>query len=201
MKWHVLIVFLFLISCSQQSALEKGGTDTMLETKRTLAAKPNQTSTQDNIKSHYHFGAGENIRISVYGEPDLSLRAKISPKGLLNFPYIHEVQVIGKTPNMLEKEIQERLKGDYLINPIVTVTIENFRPFFIFGEVQDPNAYEYQPGLNVMKAISMSGGFTDRADRTSIDVRHANSNELIKNVNYNFPITPGDTVIIEQSFF
>ncbi len=67
--------------------------------------------------------------------------------------------------------------------------------------MEDPDGYEYQPRLTVEQAISMAGGFTDRADRGEINIRSGSSDELIEDVELTHPVRPGDTVIVEQSFF
>ncbi len=71
----------------------------------------------------------------------------------------------------------------------------------IAGEVEQPNGYEYQPRLTVEQAIAMAGGFTDRADKGDINIRSGSTLELIEDVELTHPVNPGDTVIVEQSFF
>ncbi len=149
----------------------------------------------------YLLGTGDIIDIIVYGEPDMSMKFKVGKAGVVNFPYIGEVQISGRTPSSIEQEIEERLKGDYLVNPMVTINMEMFRLFYVSGEVTSPNGYEYRPALTVEQAIAIAGGFTDRADRDDINIRHGDSNELIEDVELTYPVRPGDTVIIEQSFF
>ncbi|HAS6165882.1 TPA: polysaccharide export protein [Vibrio vulnificus] len=149
----------------------------------------------------YLLGTGDKIEIIVYGEDDLSMKLKIGKAGLVNFPYIGEVKLTGRTPSEIETEIENRLRGDYLLNPMVTVNLESFRLFYISGEVEQPNGYEYQPRLTVEQAIAMAGGFTDRADKGDINIRSGSTLELIEDVELTHPVNPGDTVIVEQSFF
>lgn len=171
------------------------------------AANEQQASSQQaNPQVHenlddYLLGTGDRIEIIVYGEPDMSMKFKVSKSGVVNFPYIGEVIIAGRTPSAIETEIEERLRGDYLLNPMVTINMEYFRLFYIFGEVTSPNGYEFQPRLTVEQAIAIAGGFTDRADRDDISIRSGATNEVIEDVELTHPVQPGDTVIVEQSFF
>ncbi|ELP8107634.1 TPA: polysaccharide export protein [Vibrio vulnificus] len=160
-----------------------------------------QKEQRDASLDDYHLGTGDKIEIIVYGEEDLSMKLKIGKAGLVNFPYIGEVKLTGRTPSEIETEIEKRLRGDYLLNPMVTVNLESFRLFYISGEVEQPNGYEYQPRLTVEQAIAMAGGFTDRADKGDINIRSGSTLELIEDVELTHPVNPGDTVIVEQSFF
>ncbi|EGR0667881.1 polysaccharide export protein [Vibrio vulnificus] len=160
-----------------------------------------QKEQRDASLDDYHLGTGDKIEIIVYGEDDLSMKLKIGKAGLVNFPYIGEVKLTGRMPSEIETEIEKRLRGDYLLNPMVTVNLESFRLFYIFGEVEQPNGYEYQPRLTVEQAIAMAGGFTDRADKGDINIRSGSTLELIEDVELTHPVNPGDTVIVEQSFF
>ncbi|MGR2846665.1 polysaccharide biosynthesis/export family protein [Vibrio vulnificus] len=160
-----------------------------------------QKEQRDASLDDYHLGTGDKIEIIVYGEDDLSMKLKIGKAGLVNFPYIGEVKLTGRTPSEIETEIENRLRGDYLLNPMVTVNLESFRLFYISGEVEQPNGYEYQPRLTVEQAIAMAGGFTDRADKGDINIRSGSTLELIEDVELTDPVNPGDTVIVEQSFF
>ncbi|EHU9473168.1 polysaccharide export protein [Vibrio vulnificus] len=160
-----------------------------------------QKEQRDASLDDYHLGTGDKIEIIVYGEDDLSMKLKIGKAGLVNFPYIGEVKLTGRTPSEIETEIEKRLRGDYLLNPMVTVNLESFRLFYISGEVEQPNGYEYQPRLTVEQAIAMAGGFTDRADKGDINIRSGSTLELIEDVELTHPVNPGDTVIVEQSFF
>ncbi|EHU5128442.1 polysaccharide export protein [Vibrio vulnificus] len=158
-------------------------------------------SENKHLADDYQLGTGDKIEIIVYGEDDLSMKLKVGKAGVVNFPYIGEVRLTGRTPSEIEAEIENRLRGDYLLNPMVTINLESFRLFYIAGEVEQPSGYEYQPRLTVEQAIAMAGGFTDRADKDDINIRSGATLELIENVELTHPVNPGDTVIVEQSFF
>ena len=66
-----------------------------------------------------------------------------------------------------------RMSGDYLINPDVTVSMTQYRSFFLNGEVSRPGGYPYQPGLTLEKALALAGGLSPRAARHNLLVKSA----------------------------
>ena len=163
-------------------------------------------SASESSISGYRLGAGDLISISVYDEEDLSLEVRIGLSGQISYPLLGDVVVSGLTPKLLEEKLTAGLKGPYLIAPSVNVSILEYRPFYVIGEVKKPGSYPFHPGLTVDKAISISGGFTERASKSSIYVIHDNENqnaerEEKKEVELFDVIQPGDVVTVEQSFF
>lgn len=156
---------------------------------------------QAQADANYSLGPGDSIQIKVFGEEDLSRTVVIGDSGRLTFPFLGELQVSGLTVKQLETLIADGLRGDYLLNPDVTVTMEGYRPFYVNGEVKRPGGYPYQPGLTLQKAIALAGGFTERAARTKIKVSPANGTDAPRVLGLNDPIQPGDVITVEQSFF
>jgi len=152
--------------------------------------------------AEYRIGAGDEIRILVYDEPDLTVNITINDDGNINFPLIGVVSVTGNTTRGIQRLIHDGLKGDYLLNPSVQVDIVSYRPFYIHGEVKKPGAYAYKPGLNVDQAVALAGGLTERASVSKIFIKQSNSdNPKSTKVKLSYAVSPGDIVTIEQSFF
>lgn len=151
--------------------------------------------------SRYLLAEGDQVSIVVSGEPDMTMRFMLDNSGLIVFPYIGQLSLAGKSPEEVSAELTRRLRGDYLQNPMVTVTVSQFRKFFILGEVKKPDGYAYEPGLTVEKALALGGGFTDRADKKDISIRLSGTHQLLENVDVRHSVHPGDTVIIGMSFF
>ena len=150
----------------------------------------------------YRMNAGDRISIRVYGESDLNIEVMLGESGNINYPFLGEIRVIGLTPEELEAIIVKGLKGDYLINPNVTVSITQYRPVFIYGEVQAPGGYSYQPGLTVGKATALAQGITERGSESRIYLtREGRSEEERERVEMSTKLRPGDVVTIEQGFF
>ncbi len=162
----------------------------------------NIMNTEIQEMSKYRLGSGDRIEISVFDETELSLVSLLSDTGIINYPFLGELKLTGLTVKEVEVTITNGLKGPYLVNPSVQVSVVEYRPFFIDGQINNSGAYPYQPGLNVSKAVALAGGFTERASKTKIYVIRASdkSQKKIK-VSLNDPIYPGDIVNIEESFF
>ena len=161
------------------------------------------TDPADNLLSTYQLAAGDVITIRVFGEDDLSReKIRLTDAGTIPYPVLGEVKAKGRTIGEIEKFITAGLDGRYLINPRVSVTIEEYRPFYINGMVEKPGGYPFQPGLTVLKASSLAGGFKERASFSKITIiRENNPKAGPQNADINTAISPGDTIFIEESFF
>jgi len=153
--------------------------------------------------SSYKLGSGDMISIRVLGEDDLRReRVRLSDAGTVSFPILGEIRVKGMTAGALEEHIAKGLKGRYLVNPQVTVTIDEYRNFFVNGMVEKPGGYPFAPGLTVRKAISIAGGFRERAAREKISIiRDDDPKQTPRRVDQNATVFPGDIITIEESFF
>lgn len=163
-------------------------------------------SAEDEITSvpapSYTLGPGDEILVKVYGEEDLSVSVILAETGSFNYPFLGEIKAQGLTVAQLEQLITTGLKGPYLRNPEVTVLIEEFRPFYLNGEVERPGGYPYRPGLTLDKAITLAGGLTERASRKKIVVLRpgAKGKEKLA-IKLDDPVYPGDIITVRRSFF
>jgi len=152
--------------------------------------------------SDYKLGAGDKIHIEVYNEPDLTTEVKIDKAGLISFPFLEDIQVIGLTTKELSQLIHNGLLGDYLVKPQISVSIFSYRPFFIHGEVKRPGGYPYQDDLTLDKAIALAGGLANRASKTDWKITRIVAGETVTiGANVASLIAPDDIIKIEQSFF
>jgi len=160
------------------------------------------TAVQAGPRDEYKLGPGDLIQIHVYGEDDLSVQLRVEQDGSFSYPFLGEVEAEGKTVDELEEHIRQGLDGDYIVDPDVRVFVQEYRPFFVRGEVNNPGGYPYVPGLNVQKAVSLAGGFTDLASKGNIYVvRDESSHRDRREANLDTKVGPGDTVIVEEGFF
>ncbi len=152
--------------------------------------------------SDYKLGAGDLIEILVYDEEDLTLETRVSAEGVISYPFLGELRLSGLTVRSVETLIEAGLKGRYLINPRVTVSVLEYRQFYVNGEVEEPGGFPFVPGLTVQKAISLAGGFTDRASRRKIFIIHEGQDEMEpRQVEISSPVNPGDIITVHESFF
>lgn len=162
-----------------------------------------QAQERDDLLSRYRLASGDVISISVVGEDDLKReKVRLNDAGTMQFPVVGEIRIKGMTIGEVELWITSSLKGRYLVNPKVVVNIDEYRPFFVNGEVFRPGGYPYVPGLTVLKAVTLAGGFKDRASKSKLFVvRDGDPNHARKKVEMDTAIYPGDMLTIEESFF
>ena len=155
------------------------------------------------VDSSYTLDSGDLIRVSVYGEPDLSFdKVRLNDAGTFSYPFVGVIRAKGETAAEVERRIASGLRGNYLVNPKVTVSILEYRGFFVNGEVRNPGGYPFMPGMTLRKAVALAGGFTERASRRSFNIIHeADIDKAPKKANLGTAIMPGDIITIEQSFF
>ncbi|MFT3805101.1 MAG: polysaccharide biosynthesis/export family protein [Burkholderiaceae bacterium] len=152
--------------------------------------------------SRYKLRPGDVVSIRVFGEDDFTRdKVRLNDAGTISFPFLGELPVLDKTVGEIQDMLTQRLKGKYLVDPRVTVWIEEYRPIFVNGMVERPGAFPYQPGLNVRKAASLAGGFKERASMNKIFVVKEGDNQKPMKVTVDTEIAPGDTIYVEESFF
>lgn len=167
-----------------------------------LFGQPSNQSDWDKPQ-YYTLGSGDTLRIFVFGEPDLSFdEIRLTDSGSFSYPFLGDISAKGKTSSQVEETIIAGLKGDYLIDPKVNVSIVEYRPFYMNGEVKKPGGYPFKPGLTLRKAIALAGGFTERASRKKFKLIRDNQRGKPLSVDdLETRIYPGDIITIEESFF
>ena len=160
-----------------------------------LAAQQNTSVTT------YTLNTGDKVQITVFEEPDLSVEAIIDDTGAISYPLLGEVRVSGLTSRELEQRVADGLRGRFLINPRVNVSILEYRPFYMRGEINSAGSYPFKPGLTVEKAVALAGGFTSRASKSKFFIVSDDEQQTRRDATLSTRIRPGDVVHIEQSFF
>ena len=164
---------------------------------RRLPALPN-----DQNGAVYLLGAGDSLRITVFGEADLSGTFKISDNGELVMPLVGQVQAQGLSIPQLQKRLVGLLNVKAVKSPDVTIQIEEYRPFFILGEVKNPGSYPYVPEMTVLTAVAIAGGFTFRASQDEVSVtRKRNGSPLEARATRESRVLPGDVVYVFERHF
>jgi protein involved in polysaccharide export with SLBB domain len=146
--------------------------------------------------------AGEKIRVTVYGEASLSGDYPIDASGFVSLPLAGAIKAEGLTRSELESQLAERFRSQYLRNPKVTVSVVEYLPFYIIGEIQRPGVYPYNSGLNILRAIAVAGGTTYRANKATVEIQHTGESEMRSYpMGASIPVLPGDLIRIAQRYF
>jgi polysaccharide export outer membrane protein len=151
----------------------------------------------------YRLGPGDGLTIRIYGQPDLSGPYSIDDSGYIDIPLLGLVAAANLSPASLADAITTALKTQKLIlHPSVAVEISRYRPFYILGEVNTPGPYPFRPGMTVLTAISIAGGFTYRAEQGYVGVTRAIGSNPAQ---YRAPIfalaQPGDVITVFERYY
>jgi polysaccharide export outer membrane protein len=165
----------------------------------------------------YLIGAGDSVNIFVWRNPELSMVVPVRPDGKISTPLVEDVVAVGKTPTQLARDLEDRLKK-FVRDPIVTVISTGFVGDFsqqvrVVGEAVQPKAVPYREKMSLLDVMIQVGGLTKfAAGNRAVLVRTIGGHEgtypvgldnLITygDISYNFPMQPGDLLIIPQSRF
>ena len=133
-------------------------------------------------------GPGDVFTVRVYGEDMMSGSHQVAPDGTINFPLLGAVQVSGLEPTEVAEKIQTELRErDLLRNPHVSVYVEEYasKRVSVMGAVANPGTFPLEPGMTVVQAISMAGGFSSLADRDGTVVTRRIEGEIVR---YRVPV-------------
>ncbi len=161
----------------------------------------NQTSKSYDTEE-YKLGSGDQIRISVFNQQELSGEYTINGAGQIALPLIGDIYAKDLNVKQVEEAIANKLKPDYLLNPKVNVQVLNYRPFYILGEVKEPQSYPYVDGMTYRNAIAIAGGFTYRAKEDHVMViRMKDPKKQEIKLDMDEKVMPGDIIHVEERFF
>ena len=154
---------------------------------------------ENTVDQSYRLSASDKISIRVFNEENLNLETTLGNSGVISYPLLGDLKVKGLTLSEVESLITRGLKGPYLLNPRVTVTMVEYRSFFVNGEVTRPGGYPYQPGLTVRKAIALAGGMSENASKEKLSlIRENDKTKTPTRAKFDTVVYPGDIVIVME---
>jgi polysaccharide biosynthesis/export protein len=181
-------------------------------TTTTAAPRPARTTTPATTarpwtEQEYRLGAGDKLRVEVYGESQLSQSLQVRPDGKITLPLVGDTTASGRTTIELRDAVTTSLK-EYINNPVVTVIVveATAAQIYIIGEVAAPGSQVMQGSMTILQALAQAGGLKEFADRGDIRIlRKGNLGTLTIPFNYKDAIRgriepvylqPGDTVVV-----
>jgi polysaccharide export outer membrane protein len=162
----------------------------------------------DRIGDRYVIAAGDLLSVRVYNQENLSSHTRVRSDGRIAMPLVGEVDVRGKPPAVVSKELEAKLK-EFMLSPTVTVTVEETLPtsVTVLGQVAHPGIYTVDATSGVMQALAVAGGFNDYAGRGSIYLMRRSPAQRIRftfaDLNQvegpaaMFRVRTGDVVVVE----
>lgn len=190
LRFSSVLSVLSIVACGPVTAQQTGQAD---------------AATMDAMSANagYRLGSGDRVRITVYGQPELTGEYAVDGSGALSFPLIGQIRAGGQSAGDLEKALVDRLQPNYLKNPSVSVEILTYRPFYIVGEVRTPGSYPYVSGMTVLNAVALAGGFTYRAREGDFYVMRqtAEGGRGRLQAVSDTPVLPGDVITVRERYF
>ncbi|MGH7044300.1 MAG: polysaccharide biosynthesis/export family protein [Acetobacteraceae bacterium] len=174
---YVLLLFALLAGCAPGRGLPP------------LAAVP---------AGPYLLGPGDQLRIITVSDEALTGDFRISGSGDIELPLLGRFHAGGRSASGLGRALARALRRAQLEqDPSVAVEVERYRPMYVLGEVNKPGAFPYQPGMTVLSAVALAGGFTYRAiERYAEVVRVEHGNPVAAKATPESTLEPGDVVTI-----
>jgi len=158
--------------------------------------------TAQRTSNDYRFGPGDKLRVTVYGEEDLSGEFQIDSAGFIRLPLIGQMKAAGATAHELETQVAQTLDDGYLADARVAIEVTTYRPFYIIGQISKPGEYPYVSNMSAINAVALAGGFTEKATDSTLYVRHEGETEEHEiTVDEMTRIEPGDVVRVPETTF
>lgn len=151
----------------------------------------------------YQLGVGDEVRIITFGEERLTGQFRVNDRGELAIPLLGTIRADGLTTSELEARLSKQLKDKkVLLDPSVSVEVLSYRPVFILGEVAKPGEYPYKPGMTVLTAVALAGGFTYRAETGYASILRTSDKRSVEGrVPRGMEVRPGDVIDIFERYF
>jgi len=157
---------------------------------------------QPDSETSYRLGAGDKLQINVFNQVDLTGEYVLDGKGRFSMSLIGNVDASGLTADELQVLLVSKLKPDYLLNPRISVQVENYRPYYLIGEVLGTGSFAYVDGMTYMTAVAIAGGFTYRAKKEFVYVIRGDDAEREElKLGINEKVHPGDIIRVAERMF
>jgi len=124
-------------------------------------------------QSGYEIGPGDELRISVYDEPDLERVVSVQSDGTIRFPLVRVFKVGGLTVQEAEKALEEALGAQFLVDPQVTIEVKEYKAHtvYVLGSVRKPGFFALTGPTTVLEVISKAGGLSEDGSRRILLMR------------------------------
>ena len=159
------------------------------------------TGTEASANEEYQLGPEDKLKVTVYGEPDLSGEFVVDGAGAVSMPFIGQIQARGLTMNQFGDAYAHKLRDAKMMkDPKVNVEVLTFRPIYILGEVNRPGSYPYVSGMTIEKAVALAEGYTYRADQNTAVITRS-GRKFTVDITPQTTVAPGDSIHVGERFF
>ena len=169
----------------------------------TFMGGPQFVTQQDKQKFQriYRLGVGDKLKVSVFGEENLSGQFEVNAFGQVSMPLIGEMPAKGLALNDFRDRVVRKLSDGYLKNPRVAVEILNYRPIYVHGEVKSGGEFQFKNGISLRDTVAIAGGYTYRANQSYLYIGREGEPDIAVQLPSDIPVLPGDNIRIPERFF
>ena len=200
---YIVFFVIVLAGCSNQAPLPQSTT------------RPSLTTDVNDYQ--YLIGPGDSLTIFVWRNPEVSGQFTVRPDGKVTTSLVEDIDVAGRTPTMLAREIEEQL-SKFINNPRVTVSVGRFtgplsEQVRVIGEATNPSAVNFTEHMTLLDLMIAVGGLTEFASGNNAKLVRViegkqktfelSIDDLIRDgdISKNVDMLPGDIVIIPEAWF
>ncbi len=153
----ILAVALVLAGCVHSSPM---GLDSNVEISKLNELPVPDAAGMQSGRREYFVGPGDKLTVDVFGVTELSRSVVTDAQGNFSFPLIGLVRSAGRTSNDIAAEIENRLRGQYILQPQVSVSVAEAASQMVTvgGQVKSPGEFSAGSSRSLMRAVALAGG-------------------------------------------
>jgi polysaccharide export outer membrane protein len=159
---------------------------------------------EEGAPGEYRLGTGDTVRVITFDDPRLTGEFRVNDAGRISLPLVGSIPAAGHTPREVEVATAEAMRRASLFrNPSIAVEVITYRPIFVLGQVERPGQFAYQPGMTVLTAVAIAGGFTYRAFQDEVSVTRPTADNIATESRAGRAafLKPGDVVTVFERRF
>jgi polysaccharide export outer membrane protein len=130
------------------------------------------SSAPTSTGQEYRIGPDDLIEVAVFEAPELGGVSRVTASGTISLPLVGPVEVSGRTPQEVERVVEEALKEKYVNNPHVTAAVREYasQPVSVLGAVKLPSIYQIKGRKTLLEMIAMAQGIDSTTAGKTIQV-------------------------------
>lgn len=151
----------------------------------------------------YVLGVGDQIRLLTFGVDALSGTFRVNDSGDVELPLVGSFRAVDRSTRDLRDALVRELESRRLLqSPSVSIEVVEYRPIFVLGEVNRPGQFPYQPGMKMLTAVAVAGGFTYRAVEGHVQaLRTIGTTTVTGRAGLDAFVAPGDVITVLERYF
>ena len=213
-KSNVVLLFLALLPVFDPTVVSAAPAKHEKGAASQHAADIHEADEPEEGDNAYHIGPQNMLQIRIFGEAGINQLYRVDEEGYIKHALGGRMKLGGLTVSEAEKLVEQKLDGDYIINPQINIFVIEYSQFSIIGEVRKPGNYEISGRVSIIRAISMAGGFTPIADQRAVQIIRKNeggSETKLKvdvsrimqggESSADYDLQADDVIVIPKSFF